>query len=129
MMIVACIAVVAITLLCALACGICWRIAYADGWEAGRQHERNRRNERRIRANRAQFPAVPPQFRRQDAPWFTTVIPSRLVQGGIGGPSTVPIAHMRTATGSFRAATDEFVGQMQADEEAYRRQLRQEINA
>jgi hypothetical protein len=129
-MITAYLAVIAITLLCAAACGICWRIAYADGWEAGRQHERNRRNERSIRANRAQAaPAVPPQFRHQDAPWFTTVIPTRLLQGGIGGPSTVPIAHLRTDTGSFRAATDVFVGQMQADEEAYRQQLRQEIGA
>jgi len=123
-------AVAAIALLCAAACAICWKVAYADGHEAGRLYERNRFHMRQVRANRAQSaPAVPAQFRHRGEPWYTVVTPARVMHGGIGGPSTVPIAHLRTDTGSFRAATDQFIAALEADGEEYRRGLGQEINA
>jgi hypothetical protein len=142
----------------AIALGLlAWKIAYADGHEAGRQYERNRANQRRLRENRERLAATSPAAGHP--PWYVTVTASRIAYGGIsgpalarggynpyghpqaGGPATVPLVHRHapsrpavlTNTGEFRAAvvagTDIFISDMQASEEAHRHQLRQELTA
>jgi hypothetical protein len=113
-------------------------IMWKDGHEAGRQLERNRQNQRRINENRARPPATSLAGGRP--PWYTVVTPTRLVRGGIGGPSTLPIPSQRasrfpaaiTTTGALRALTDdtdEYIRKMKTDNEAYLLGLRQEISA
>lgn len=135
-----------VLLVTALAIASGWlygHLQWKDGHEAGRLYERNRQSERRIRANQDQGRARPPAASPAGGqpPWYTVVTPTRLVRGGIGGPSTVPIPHrhaprlpvLLTDTGEFRqaavAGTDLFIASMQADEENYRRSMRQEISA
>jgi hypothetical protein len=127
---------VLLTVAVAVACGWLYgHVMWKEGHEAGRLHEQNRQNTRRIRENRARPPATSLAGGRP--PWYTTVTPSRLAYGGIGGPSTLPIPSQRarrfpaavTATGELVRLTDEHIARMQADEAAYRQQMRQEISA
>ncbi len=133
------ILIVLITVLCAMVCALAWKIAYADGHEAGRMYERNRQNQRRIRENRARkTTAVPALVSGQQPPWYTTVT-ARSVRTehilSMPAPLTAPIAHpgagrprhVLTSTGEFQAvataSTDLFIAQMRADEEDYRKAL------
>jgi hypothetical protein len=118
------LALVLLTVAVALAGGWLYgHIMWKDGHEAGRLYERNRRNERRLLERAAPPPAIPAQFRHQDAPWYVSVTASRVAYGGTAGPGTVPIRHLLTDTGSFRADTDQYIGRMQAEEAAYRQAL------
>jgi hypothetical protein len=128
-------AVALITVLAALAAWIGIRVHGKDMYEAGRQYEANRNNERRLRdAAKARAGRASP---RPAPPWYAVVTPSRSVHGGIAGPATMPIPSQRarrfpaaiTTTSELVRLTDEHIARMRADEEAYRRSLRQEISA
>jgi hypothetical protein len=128
-------AVALIAVLAALAAWIGIRVHGRDMYEAGRQYEAGRNNERRLKeAAKARADRASP---RPAPPWYTVVTPSRSVHGGIGGPSTIPIPSQRgnrfpaaiTTTSELVRLTDEHIARMQADEDAYRQQMRQEISA
>lgn len=134
-------AFILIFLIMVLASAVCWivhRISYADGWNECLQHQQNRRNERRIR-DRARPPTTSLVGGRP--PWESVVSVRREVSTQhmmmLPAPVTEPIAHphapapraLLTDTGSFAVSTERFIADMQADEEAYRRQMRQEIGA
>jgi hypothetical protein len=133
------ILIVLITLLCAMVCALAWKLAYADGHEAGRQYERNRQNTRRIRENRTR--GLPATSLVGRPPWDGAITVRREVRTQhmmmLPAPVTQPIAHphapapraLLTDTGSFAVSTERFIADMRADEEAYRRQMRQEIGA
>jgi len=110
-----------IVILAAASAGVwvAWRVGYTDGYHAGRDHERGRQAERRIRAARRQDAAV----RAAGAPpWHVTVTPRHAAGIPRQRPSGTGSALLR-GTGELRAATDRFIGQMQASEESYRRSL------
>jgi hypothetical protein len=46
--------VIAVVAVCAIVCGIAWKVAFQDGREAGILHERNTRNEGRLREGRVE---------------------------------------------------------------------------
>lgn len=124
-----------VILLCTLVCALAWKMAYADGHEAGRLYERNRQNMRRIRANRA-GPRQTATMLVGRAPWEA---PARTVRTEsmlmLPAPVTAPIAHagagryphLLTADGEFHAVakvtTDRYIEEMRRTEEIYRREL------
>jgi hypothetical protein len=127
-------AVAVIAILAAIACAIWGHVRYKDGYEAGTLDAQSKANLKRLRGRSALLgpPGVPAQFRRQPEPWFpavTAVTPRYAVSSPRLGPGTVPIMHVPSDTGGFKAATDQYIAQLEADGEAFRRQLRQEINA
>lgn len=114
---------------------VCWLFAhfcYKDGWEAGRQYERNRASERRIR-DRERLAAAP----RRTEPWIMMTAPKHLDQRASLSPAAVPVPRLTasprastvllTSTGEHRAVlaagTDMYIDQMRAEEDAYRREL------
>lgn len=128
-------ALIVIVVLAALGWWLAFHIGFKDGHEAGQLHERNLANTKRIRDNSALLtpPAVPAQFRQQPEPWFSVVTP-RHATGTMArmGPGTVPIRHVLTETGGFKADTDQFIMDMQAGEAAWREENQrkwQEISA
>lgn len=134
------ILIVLIMVLASLVCALAWKIAYADGHEAGRQYERSRQNIRRVRANRTRGMAAT-SLVASPAPWepVVTVRRENRTEELLAMPTalTVPFIHphapaarvLLSDTGSFRASTERFIADMRADEDAYRERLRQEISA
>ena len=107
---------------CAVVCWIAWHVAYTDGYNDGRDYERGRRAERRIRDNRRQAAGarsvgVPP--------WYHIVEPRRTAAPPPGPAQWHTM--LLSDTGEFRAlaaaGTDRYIGRMQAEEESYRQAL------
>lgn len=133
--------VVFVVFVCAVVCGIAWKVAYGDGWEDGRRHERNRRNERKIAMNRSSL--LGPDFDHDDADeeverWLASLRedederladtgelrvlgPARTLQDVSGQLRTEQPAPRDTSTGAFRAAlverTDAFIAQLAQGEQ------------
>ena len=122
---------------------VCYRIGYSDGDHNGRTSERNRQNMRRLRESRAAAVTSPASAA---PPWYVkvegvsipgarrhrhvTAIPPQ--PGRLDHPAgTVRFPALITNTGEFRAAakarTDDWIERMDADGDAYRAQIRQEL--
>lgn len=124
-----------VIVLCTLVCALAWKMAYADGHEAGRLYERNRQNMRRIRQNRARDETTLLAAGRP--PWETRVTRQVRTEAMLSMPVplTAPIAHVGagrnphvlTADGQFYAVakvtTDRYIEQMHQAEEDYRKAL------
>lgn len=129
-----------VIILCTLICMLAWKMAYADGHEAGRLAERSRQNMRRIRENRERrAPAVPALVGGQP-PWAGAVAVRTTATRtehmlSLPVPATEPIAHVGagrfphilTSTGEFqviaKVTTDRYIEQMHQAEEDYRKAL------
>jgi len=126
---------------------VMWRTGYRDGFEAGRQAERNQRNTAAIQANRApaqwaqweaelrmtqpiahgsrnaiQAAGQPDGRAVRPAGAHAVTRPRNTSTTLIGSGITVP-----TGTGEMRALqaqTDEYIARMSAEEDAYRRGMR-----
>lgn len=124
------VAVVAV--IAAAICAVAWKVAYDDGRADGILHERNTRNERKIRQRNEEqdFGEWLRQLAEDDG--YRLASTGELViltgtNGMDGGPFTRP---PRTAlvsdTGAFRAlteSTDAYLTRMAAEEQAYREGL------
>lgn len=138
-MILAWAAVAAVTILAAIACGAWGHVRYKDGYEAGTLDAQSKANLKLLRERSAllERPAVPREFRQQPDPWFPAVTVAAAPRHASGtvprlGPGTVPIRHVLTETGGFKADTDQFIMDMQAGEAAWREENQrkwQEISA
>jgi hypothetical protein len=123
------------TLLAAAAvCIITWKLAYADGYHAGKAAEHARQAHRRIRENRAAraretLPLPPGPV---PAPWPYMVIEKRTLALPVP-PHPARWGSLLTDTGEFRAiakaGTDLYIDQLQAEGEAHRARIRQELTA
>jgi hypothetical protein len=145
------ILVLAVVVVAAVVCGIAWKVAFEDGREAGALHERNLRNERRLRnrtdrATGELWGTEPDQF----DDWLRNITtagdserlartgelrelsggrratPGRTTPAGQPRPGN-PAARAGTHTGSFRtvvaAKADAFIRRIQVEEEAFRERL------
>ncbi len=125
---------------------ITWKLAYKDGWDAGREYEAARGYWKQIRANRAADRRRPREL--SPAPWPATAPPrpARVVTTAgdrapvtvvpvgpariplapqpsrISGAGTVALAAV-TSTGEMRRLTDEFIAELAAQGERDRREL------
>lgn len=115
-----------------------YRLGHSDGWEAHRQHEINRHNERVIRTRWTEQPARPvtapaawqPYQPGRHAPWQQRLTVTRAMTFAYAGTGptalTAPITHgPGTDSGAMRAlvaGTDLYVDRMRAREAAWRRE-------
>lgn len=121
------ILVLAVVTVAAAVCGIAWKVAYNDGREAGALNERNTRNEGRLsgRVNRATgeiWGTEPDQF----DDWLKNLTGDGERLASTGELRQLTAYHPaggRTVTGAFRAITDQYIEQMQAEEDHYREGL------
>jgi hypothetical protein len=123
---------------------IAYRMGYSDGWHEGRSSEHARQSVRRIRENRAAAVASPATAARP--PWHITVRPASTpgtrrhahvtaippqAPRLDSGPGTTRFPALLTDTGEFRAlakaSTDDWISRLEADGDAYRAQIRQEL--
>lgn len=129
--------VLAVVVIAAVVCGIAWKVAYEDGWEARGLHDQNTRSERRLarqRQEEADFDAWIAQLKEPGAAEFERLAATNELvtlyeydprTGTVGGlmTHTAQIC-ASTDTGAFRAltqSTDAYLARMAAEEEAYRR--------
>lgn len=101
------------------ACVLMWHLAYTDGYNDGRDYEkqraiRARESAERSRGRRSPSPAA--------APWYQQV-PARPQPSRISGAGTVTMPAALTDTGELRALTDDFIEGMTAKAEADRREV------
>lgn len=121
--------VLVILALATLVCGIAWKVAHDDGFEAGQLHEQNLRNEKRIRRNRTDratgelWGTEPDKF----DDWLRDLSGDNERLARTGELRQLEHKPAGTATGSFRtllaSQTDAFIAQMQLEEGAYREDL------
>ena len=117
-------------------CWLLWKLAYDDGYQAGRQHEQNFRNIHRIRRNRLEAATAAMWGAEPDwDAWAASLRPApserlastgelRLALTEHVGPHGA--AAVLSDTGSLRAlteSTDAYLARMAADEAAYREGL------
>jgi hypothetical protein len=136
------ILIIVILVIAAIVCAIAWKVAFEDGHEAGSLHERNMRNENRIRNRTDRATGELWGLQRDDDKFddwlrgLTDAYDERLASTGelrmISEDPGQPRTDNRTTragthTGSFRtllaAQTDAFIAQMQLEEGAYREDL------
>lgn len=114
--------------LCTVVCAVGIKIAYKDGWDAGRLHERARRGAQAVR-DRAERRRAERQ--RWDA--YLAEDPAGSVEDWLAqitaeteGERLASTGERRViteTTGTMRRVTDEFIAAMEASEDAYRKEM------
>jgi len=114
-------ALVAVTVgIAAVVCGIAWKAAFADGREAERLDERNRRAMSRLdRAEEEIWGPLPSAGPDPFEAWLAEAAGTRERLAGSGELRALAA----DSTGTMRAVTDDYIAQMAAEEEAYRKGL------
>jgi len=104
--------------LCATVCWIVHHVGWKDGHEAGRLYERNRFNMNRL--DRAERQIWEPRTEIDDE-WIDQL--NAAWEERLANTGELAILTGATDTGAFRAVTDDFIAEMAASEEEYRRGL------
>jgi hypothetical protein len=117
---------------CAGCCLVMWKLAYADGYHAGKAAEQSRQAERRLRdaararAARETLPRSPVR-----EPWYV-VIEKRTMRIPVP-PGPARYGSLITDTGEFRAVakagTDLYIEDMQREGNAYRAKITEQLRA
>jgi len=108
-----------VALVAAVVCGIAWKVAYEDGWQARGLHDSNTRNLKKLSARDQAADREADDFDRWIAQ-LSRPYDERLADTAEMILLTGPGGRAVTDTGSFRAATDSYITRMQAEEAAYR---------
>jgi len=113
-------ALIAVTVgIATVVCGIAWKVAFTDGHEAGRLYERNRRAMSRLdRAEEEIWGPLPSAGPDPFEAWLDEAAGIRERLAGSG-----ELRALADSTGTMRAVTDDYIAQMAAEEEAYRKGL------
>jgi len=113
-------------------CLITWKLAYIDGYHAGKNAEQARQAQRRLRdaaRARAARETLPRSPGRE--PWYVVIEKKTLALPV--PPHPARYGSLLTDTGEFRAVakagTDLYIDQLQRDGEAHRARIRQELRA
>jgi len=127
--------------LCAVVCGIAWHVAYKEGHQDGRDYERMRNAEARIRAHREEarerLGGRPPWVIEQGPPSMPAVPAPRSSDVQIEIPTDGTFASfldpmdpepsrfpgLIESTGELRAVTDLWIGDMERAEQEYRERV------
>ena len=117
-----------VALVAAVVCGIAWKVAYEDGWQARGLHDSNTRNLKKLSARDKAADREADDFDRwiaqlsqpRDERLADTAEMLLLAGPGNGGGGSDWDDKVITDTGSFRVVTDSYITRMQAEEAAYR---------
>jgi hypothetical protein len=131
------VTIILLTIAVAVAIAVlAWKIAFDDGWEAGRLHEKNARNTARIRRNRLEAATVAMWGAEPDwDTWAASLRPApseRLASTGelhlalaehVGPHGAAAVLSDTGALAALTESTDAYLARMAADEAAYRKGL------